>query len=187
MFVCVDIETTGLEWHRGHKTIQIGIYLPKTDESVAFSMGWRRGEYSYDPKAMDIHMIPHITIQAGEAPEFTDESMTEWIRSRSDSEERHVPVGWNVGSFDMEFLKQHAPEFASLFGYQCLDLNSVVFNHNLMFDSDKREIKNAARAHVEEMAKERPPYEVRWHDAKFDAWASWAALEFIQDMYSSQY
>lgn len=86
-----------------------------------------------------------------------------------------VPVGWNVGSFDMPFFRRTFPEAAKLFSRRSVDLNSVCFTFgSLLFGDPAARTWDAWKEQAKHFA-DRALYGVipgGRHDAYYDAAAA---------------
>lgn len=180
--VSIDLETTGLDVSR-HVPIQIGMYVPSTGARFTGLIGWR--EYEYDPRSMDVHGIGHISIRAAESAPMMDDATAAWLESQVHiyRESRLIPVGWNVGSFDMQFINKYLPRLASMFGHRAMDLNSILFDLALQKgwgDEEMSTFKTTLKYHAERQLAASGAYgNAAWHDAGYDAVAAWYTYEMI--------
>lgn len=59
---------------------------------------------------------------------FTEPTSTyNFILSKLQKESSILPIGFNIGTFDMMFIKKYLPEFNKLFSYRAVDLNSIIY------------------------------------------------------------
>lgn len=86
-----------------------------------------------------------------------------------------ICVGWNVGSFDLPFVRRELPILGSLMHYRTIDLNAVCFTAERVLATDYRELKDEAK----EYAEDKIVGAADWHDAGYDALASLKAWEYL--------
>lgn len=95
-----------------------------------------------------------------------------------------VPLGWNVAGFDRQFITRHFPNLNRLLSYRSVDLNSLIFEQ-VSSEKEYNGLKEAAKQYAAKAMKERAfvmmeSEEEKWHDATYDAEASWYAFEFLR-------
>lgn len=137
-----------------------------------------------DPQASEVHKIPLGVIQQALDPAGVDKMLYEFLLTigGSKGERVLVPVGWNVGSFDMPFVRNTLPLSAALFSRRYVDLNSVCFTYGSLVKGvpfgDWHGFKNDCKQFAEE-ALQIDGEPAQWHDAGYDAQAacySWKRL-----------
>jgi DNA polymerase III epsilon subunit-like protein len=182
IFAGLDIETTGSDIDAGHGLIQVGI---KTEDQFEFVMDVNPLPCEIDPKAMTIHKIPMERIQAAPTPEVVDARLEAAFADHYGSERvRLIAVGWNVGSFDMPFIKKYLPVSFGRFSYRSVDLNSPLFT----IDQARKGLKSIDR--FDDIKQKSKRYAAgilaakgvaeAWHDALYDAKAGMLAWKYIQ-------
>lgn len=130
LWIGLDGEMTGPEISEGHVLIQIGASIE--GETFVSDIGWPAG-YPYTEIAMEVNGIPHEriweTYKHGLTADRTDQGLRSWLLDHGASEDKKVlvPVGFNVGSFDMPFVRKFLPESYKLFSRRALDLNALCF------------------------------------------------------------
>lgn len=136
-FIGLDFETTGLDPSRGHVPIQVG--LASFNETptgppvlwVSTMIGWEPGSYVCDPAAMDVHGFKVADFDLDVAPcrREVDDDCFETLGPIADKFPQGglIPVGWNVGTFDMMFCEAHLPRLRTRFGHRVFDLNSACY------------------------------------------------------------
>jgi hypothetical protein len=96
-----------------------------------------------------------------------------------------VAVGWNVGAFDMPFVRDALPMTCPLFSRRTADLNAVCFTlggalhlggSTPKWSTWKRLAKEAAQSSLLAAG-----VATDWHDAGYDAVASLAAWNWLRD------
>lgn len=176
IYVGLDGEMSGTDLQHGSRLIQIGFAL---ENGATYTSYINPGEMTWSEEAEGVHKISQDRI-----PEFplaldVDQAVYTFLTIHGASQKkrgRTIPVGWNVGSFDMPFVKFSLPLSYTLFSRRVVDLNSLCFAldglNNLNFDSWKKRSK--------EYAIEKIGYEDA-HDAGWDARMSLYCFEFLKE------
>jgi len=107
-----------------------------------------------------------------------DEALLTWLVGEGIADKKAVPVGWNVGSFDMPYVRETLPLSARKFGYRALDLNAVCFTIGEIMGRSWTSVKGYAKKE----AARRIGGPERWHDAGYDALASIRAWDVLREM-----
>lgn len=123
-YIGLDFETTGVDVYT-LRPIQIGIYIPEQLD------GW--GSYIYTDDiaenwsvaAESIHRIPLQVVESSPHVVDVDIALAEKLGQLGDT--TLIPVGYGIGSFDMQILKRWMPRSYSRFGHRYLDLNATHF------------------------------------------------------------
>jgi len=127
----------------------------------------------WDARAYEVHGITmDKLVEQGRSPYVTSKAAQEFIEVHSQVWiGRRKLVGWNVGSFDLQFLNRYLPQVARILSYQTIDLNAVVFaaadGHGISAD----DLKNDTKAFGERMTNIDLPG-LGAHDAAWDARAA---------------
>src|SRR5271155_3016324 len=124
VFMGLDIESTGSERPPTRQLIQIGV-ASQTGFVFTSDVGHPHGEFEFDPEARKVNGFTDERVEAGPRPLVVDERLTEWLRARDVKAKRGIAIGWNVGSFDMPFVRHYLPRSSKLFSYRTIDLNAV--------------------------------------------------------------
>lgn len=143
-----DIETTGLDPKKSG-IISMGFYMPH----VSLYLVNNPLPCYVDKDALDVN---GFTVEQIESFERLDDkavalnlaSLVHGIHFKDFKdipETNLLPVGLNVGAFDMVFLKQHFPLTASLFHYRCIDLTGIAHFVSELFEVEKEEVKEASK------------------------------------------
>jgi hypothetical protein len=127
LYLGLDGEMSSSELKDGGRLIQIGI---ATEDGVSLSYLMNPGECQWSEVAFGVHGITLESLQSAPLPDEVDEQLYEQLillganpRNRS----KTVPVGWNVGAFDMPFVQNSLPKSFSLFSRRTVDLNALCF------------------------------------------------------------
>jgi DNA polymerase III epsilon subunit-like protein len=182
----LDLETSGTT-HERHAPIQLGLSAPTGEVKSWLINAWAwdgkvAGEdhWLWDERAFEVHgitkerlqeegsSIPRVTL---EAVSFIEAHSDVWHGSRK-------LVGWNVGSFDVPFVRKHLPGVASVLSYQSADLNAVCFAISEAQQLSYSDLKAEAKAYAAEKCFDAGLKE-SWHDAGYDALASLYAWDYL--------
>jgi hypothetical protein len=180
VLIGLDGEMSSADLSSGGRLIQAGFAAWSTQpggDIETFTSLIRQTEMDWSARAATVHNIARESVEAGPPPEEVDEAAFSWLLAHGAVEGRRlvVPIGLNVGSFDMPFFRQALPRTASLISRRSVDLNALCFtfadwdpNHRASsarnFTGWKRSMKTAVNA---ELA--RRGFAVAEHDAGYDA------------------
>jgi DNA polymerase III epsilon subunit-like protein len=186
LYVGLDGEMTAADPHRGGRLIQIGIATGTgPEERITELIGWDAGDFTADPKAMAVHGIPEeVILAAPRAPEV-DAKLRDWLLARGaiDGRRSVVAVGFNVGAFDLPFVRDTLPLTAALLSRRSLDLNAVCFTlgeslahggSRPKWNTWKRLSKEAAERDLTAAG-----IATAWHDAGYDALAALVSWRWL--------
>jgi hypothetical protein len=164
----LDIETTGSEFRPEIKTIQIGVYDPVTGDLFRGDVGWPDGSFVMVPEATAIHHFTYERIVAAPSARIVDESLTAWLTDHGVVAKRGIAIGFNVGAFDMPFVRRDLPLSGQHFSYRAVDLNAICFALAEARGVDWQRIKkNAVGVARAELLKSYP--QLGPHDAGWDS------------------
>lgn len=176
MYVGLDGEMSSSELDLGGRLLQIGLALPN---GASYSAMINPGEMLWDEEAVAVPGISRSDLPSYVNSEEVDKSAYAFLRiqgARPNRRAKTVPVGWNVGAFDMPFVRKTLPMTYSLFSRRTVDLNALCFvldgKDNLNFESWKKRSK--------EYAIEKIGYE-NAHDAGWDAKMSLYCFEYLSN------
>lgn len=174
-YVGLDGEMSSSELEQGGRLIQIGLALA---DGSAYSAMINPGEMLWDEEAVAVPGISRSDLPSYVNSEEVDKNAYDFLISQGAKPNRRmktVPVGWNVGAFDMPFVRETLPLTYSLFSRRTVDLNALCFvldsRNNLNFESWKKRSK--------EYAIEKIGYE-NAHDAGWDAKMSLYCFEYLR-------
>jgi hypothetical protein len=188
IFTGLDGEMTSADLRAGGRLIQIGLAVgTEPEERFCSLIGWDRGDFVADPTAMLVHGIPEEEIVAAPRPDRVDRDAEEWCLARGASEEKRamVPVGWNVGAFDLPFVRQALPRTYRLLSRRTVDLNAVCFTlagvawlggSQPRWTGWRRLAKREAEDRLTALG-----IEPAWHDAGYDALASLVSWRWLRE------
>ena len=123
--VGLDIETTGLDPDK-HQILSIGACTigENGDPKDIFYRKIEHNDYLISPQAMRVNGID-IRLWFGKDMVTTISNFSEWLISQYGSTEPIHALGYNVGSFDVQFLKRQYRDLYP-FHYRSIDLNSCL-------------------------------------------------------------
>ena len=186
MFIGLDFETSGTS-HEESAPIQLGISVD--GHTFAEDIGgwdWDSPSWEgyrnrvWDESAFEVHGITKSRIHGAPRPIEVDAMAIKWLDYYAP---RHpagrIMVGWNVGQFDVPFLRNHFPRTARAMSYRSVDLNAVVFYMEQMGLGKYKDIKEASKEYAaSELINEGWPVDL-WHDAGYDAAAALKSFEYL--------
>ena len=171
----VDIETTGLYWNKNHRLIQIAVVFPGKD--AYFSDVAPEGEVVVEPEAMQVNGLSLETVMKGPPQSKVDDLLCKFLQKISSEAESIIPVGWNVGSFDLGFIQNELPRSAMFFSRRVIDLTSLGRFYELKTGKPYRELKTEMHAKaVSVLGRDER------HNALYDAQAALIHLDMFKEM-----
>lgn len=170
---------TSSELANGGALIQLGLAAIVDGEITSVDVGinpyFDGREVDWSMEAAAVHGIPLEIVQLFEPPREADLILVDWltqIGAKTSSRARTVPVGFNVGAFDMPFVRDLLPNTAAYFSRRTVDLNALCFalagKYN--FETWKKLAKQYA---IEKIGYENQ------HDAGWDAMMHLYAFEYL--------
>jgi len=176
-FCGTDGEMTGAQkvhdFYREYALIQIGVAITP---DIIFTSDIGHQTYNWTQEALDVNKFTHERIRAGPAPAVVDAALVEWVKANVPGERiKLIPVGFNVASFDVPYVRYWLPEFSKLLGYRSVDLNSVLYTAAKVTGRGYDKIKDAAKKYAVRVLA-RPE---NHHDAGYDAVVALAAWEYL--------
>lgn len=175
ILVGLDIETTGTDSNKDHRLIQIGI--ASIDGLRLVKDVCPSGNINIQQETLDINKFSIKRIGEGVPTKDCDLLLTEALQAAGYRENSLTPVGWNVGAFDMVFIKKELPKTASFFTYRTLDLTALALMYELKTGKSYRELKDVFH---EKIAQKLGRNER--HDALYDAEAALEAVVLFKDL-----
>lgn len=170
----IDIETTNSNPDTGG-ILSIGIFIPMQNEDIEFYgtvTPPRDVEWSYEACKVNGFTPEHI----GEYHNYywLDYYICAWLERYGFSPQRRLlPVGWNVGSFDMQYIRRYLPNLYKRCNYNCIDLNSIV--STLILCGWEPAVKRLVKEEADQLLGN-----VDRHNALYDAKAALMELELLK-------
>lgn len=173
-FVGLDIETTGLSRAQNHRLIQIGWAL--ADDDFSGSDVYPEGSLNIDAESMAINGFTLERIAAAALGSSVDRNIANQ-QLNFHGGELAVAVGWNVGSFDLPFIRADLPLTAAQFSHRCVDLTGIC-----IMDAHRRGIENYRdlKQDWQNAAEKALGGNGKWHDAIWDARAALKVWELLR-------
>jgi oligoribonuclease (3'-5' exoribonuclease) len=175
-FAGLDIETTGVDASI-HRLIQLGIAV----DDLTINIDVNPGECVVDPQALEVNKFTPERIAKGITTAEADDFVATELELAGYTHNALTPVGWNVGGFDMVFLKREFPKTARYFAYRTLDLTGVAIMHELRTGKPYRDLKTELAAAVATILGRD-----QRHDALYDAQAALEAMRLLALMDGAQ-
>jgi len=134
--VGLDIETSANSVKLGGKILSIGCYDPIED--LQFYKEIRYKELMVQPEAMRINGMDITKCDHKDNMNLKscDIELRKWLGN-----EKAIPVGWNVGTYDMRFLREEMPKTFNTLGHRSIDLNALCFMTALKNDIGWKAVK----------------------------------------------
>jgi hypothetical protein len=192
LLIGLDGEMSDSELAKGAVLIQIGVcddYGNTFESLIGHAPGWYQTE-----QASAVHRIPDESIIDAPPPDEVDQRLKRWLESRLDDARirgEHaglrpfIPVGWNVGGFDMPFVRAFLPESSSIISRRSLDLNALCYafeDARVTYQGERKSYsqwRRLAHDYVDSVLDGS-----NWHDALFDAQAALEAYNFLTGVFT---
>ncbi len=137
LFLGLDLETTGLEPER-HAICQLGLAFGPLAVFRRDLRPWEGAEVQQE--ALRVNGFTPERLEKGQNPIDAERDAVFWLREEVDrrvsggkgqtpesGNARVVAVGWNVGTFDLVFVKRYLPSLARKLHYHTIDLNAICY------------------------------------------------------------
>jgi hypothetical protein len=183
----LDGEMSDSELADGAVLVQIGVAFDATERFSAI-LGWPEDSYFRTDRAMAVHGIHPVAIAAADPPAEVDVQLEQWLLARGAASEKRalVPVGYNVGAFDLPFVAAFLPRTSQLLSRRVVDLNAfclayegrVPYQGSLPSFSGWKRL--AQRYAAEKLAA--VGLEENLHDAGYDAASAIVQVEFFTSL-----
>lgn len=179
------------ELDRGAVLVQIGAAF-EDGSSFGAIIGWPEGSYYASEQGMAAHGISAAAIAHGDPANVVDQRLFVWLveglagRGLGTDAKRLVPVGFNVGAFDLPFVRAYLPLSYGLLSRRVIDLNAFCLAldaRGAIYNGSQPKWsgwKRLAQAEAERRLRAAGETATR-HDARFDALEALAALRFLGD------
>ena len=193
-YLGLDCETSTDSLAGGGKLIQIGLAHFCSDANVAsLSLTIRQpeSEMAWDEEAAAVHKITKEEVVSAKSAAEVDQLCVDFVNEHFDLADNHklIPVGFDVGAFDMPFVRATLPMLSKLFGRQSLDLNSICFGFSIAradsLDDTGDEMQHWKRSSIDcahkKLAEDSYSTREGWweHNAGYDAAEGLLALKYL--------
>ena len=161
----MDLETSGLT--NDHEILSIGCC---TEDYKFFYQEVKWDQLLVSPRAMEINQID-LRKQSGIPLKESLLNLNKWLRTKFPNEEKIMPLGFNVGSFDLRFLiKSYAQVSVECpFHYRHIELNSILMFLGKDKESYMKDMWEFIRKAQEDHCVGWVPIELVEHNALADA------------------
>jgi len=178
IFFGLDGEMSAPNLSDGGRLIQIGVAAGEPegrDHSLFASLINPGPGYTWSMRAEGIHGFRKDEVEAAPVAPEVDNALFSWLLDRGAEEGKRgniIPIGFNVGAFDMPHVAEVLPLTYSLFSRRTVDLNALCFtldgseynNNPVSWSGWKRLAKNFAERTIHEQG-----FPGAEHDAGYDA------------------
>lgn len=129
MYVGLDGEMSSADLESGGALIMIGLSVQTDQGFETFESLLNPGECVWQDAAKAVNTLTPEQIAAAPSAAEVDAAAAAWLVERGGKPKRRrlVPVGYNVGAFDMPFVRKYLPATAGMFTRRALDLNALVY------------------------------------------------------------
>jgi oligoribonuclease (3'-5' exoribonuclease) len=164
----LDLETSGVDPDK-HSILSIGIVvsLNGLDDYQSFYREIKYDELVIMPRSISINKF-NFTDQTGRIPLFEADEEAEIFVRKYFHDSIVMPVGLNVGEFDMQFIRKQMPKLAERLSHRTVNLNGLIYilaeKHSRHFDELKKELSDKAHETVQKLGLGVDP-----HNALYDS------------------
>lgn len=180
VFLGLDIESTSSASPPDAQLIQVGAKVE--GHSALFTMDVGHDQFTFTEEARKANGFTDERVRAAMRPPFVDASFEAWLKEQgvgSDCGTRGVAVGWNVGGFDIPFVRYYLPQSFKRLSYQTVDLNTLCFSIAKVRGIPFHTIKTQAKEYSDTT---QAGFTTHRHDAGYDAAAALYEWEFLLDL-----
>lgn len=181
--ISLDLETSGTD---ESETTILSIGCVRLSDNQSFYADVRHKSLTVTPEAMRVNKIDIMIVDetGRKALSKVDLEFREWLRSDKFYEEGKtytlIPMGMNVGTFDMKFVRKYLPKSAALFGYRSMDLNAMIFAEAVRRNVPFMHVKRAAKVLGTSYAHDHVP-DLGPHHALWDAYSNIGVFHYLED------
>lgn len=190
--ISLDIETTGLDPNK-HDILSIGAVNVKTNDHFY-------AQIKHRDLCVNLESLKYTDINLakweGECLNKVASDFYRWLwNQKQDTKDLLIPLGFNVGSFDMKFLRNKLAIYScgifdEYFHYRCIDLNSIIFYNSSNgigtedFDSLKKRVTKNAQQSICDNLENYPPYikDKGLHNALYDCYLNIEVWNYLKSM-----
>jgi hypothetical protein len=178
--ISLDIESSGTD---ATTDALLSIGCVRLSDMQPFYAEIRHEKLFVTPEAMRVNGVDITKVDDGarSTPPEVDDQLSTWLRESSyydGKRYRGIPMGLNVGTFDMRFVQKWLPITFRQFGYRSLDLNALIFAEAIRqgtgFDRLKKQAKEAGAKLADHYAPDR-----KAHDALWDAYSNIGMFSWV--------
>lgn len=135
-FFGVDGEMTGSELAQGQLIIQLGLAADRladgtpADVPPSFSLLFNPGPAVWTDVAEAVHGFTRDEVSAAIPAAEADVQFVDWLTAQGASSRKRgetIPVGFNVGNFDLPHIQAVLPKTYAMLSRRTVDLNAVCF------------------------------------------------------------
>jgi hypothetical protein len=186
MLMGLDIETTMSDAPPRGRLLQIGVCMV-ADRLKPMLAGAKFGsdvgypDYTLMERSAEADKVHGITLERiGRAPSVwdVDRELTLFLVGNGVGPQRAIAIGWNVGGFDMPFVRFYLPVAAQRFSYRTIDLNSVCMTLGEARGIPWKNLKDKSKAYAAEWIRATHP-DLGPHDARYDAMEAVACWRWL--------
>lgn len=183
----VDIETGGLS-PETNPLLQVAVYHPPSGRVFRSDVRPEPGADRLDAETLAVNGFTAERAAAAPTRADVDARLEAFLESVGVAPARGVPVGFNVGAFDMPFIRRNLNRSGPLFTRRSIDLNAVCFALAPVVGRNWQSLKaaavqSAARCiNVVVRAAPQGYSGFRPHDAGYDAMEAWYCLKHLREV-----
>lgn len=130
----LDGEMSGANIDDGHQLIQIGVACDTTPDGTRLDtpdlfcslIGWDEQQLVWSDRAAKVHNIPREAVLAAPRAPEVDAALYNWLTAHGANPDSRMDItltGYNVGAFDMPFVRAALPRSATMWSRRWADLN----------------------------------------------------------------
>lgn len=187
--VSIDIETTGLD-PNVHSMLSMGAVDLESQSQFYMAIDVKNFTVSKEAFNMNKKLLcSDSNLYDGDKVGETESywKLMSWVCSLDlPDDTRIVPLGHNVGSFDMLFVKKWMKANGGNidFGYRCIDINSIYFFLSRLTGNSFVEVRDRISQDAEAWLKTFKPdvFKLGRHHALYDAWFNIIEYDNMRDM-----
>lgn len=182
--ISLDIETTTSSPETG-KILSIGMVDYESGLEGYWQIYPEGPAIPLDPKSMEVNKIDLLTWE-GQSEVEVSLAMRVWLNRLSFSG-HFLPLGLNVASFDIAFMRQHLiRSLMSRFSYRALELNAVIFATAMRTGQDFQDCKSRLTRKTKEIVSTIKP-DLYQHHALYDCYMNCVMLDLLIEKRKSRY
>ena len=173
----VDLETTMSDPPPRGRLLQIGVCFAVVEPCKPMLSGAKfvsdvgYPDFETMERSAEADKVHGITLERiGRAKSVwdVDRELSLFLLANGVGPKRAIAIGWNVGGFDMPFVRFYLPMSAQRFSYRTIDLNAVCMTVGTARSIPWKTLKDKSKAYAAEWIRSSYP-EVGPHDAGYDA------------------